>query len=223
MGPRKSWVSVRRLEWQAGARQLQGFVDGSVELGNLDGFGQVAEKARSQAVADVALHGIGRQRDDGDVRRARIVAQDALRLVAIHAGQVDIHQDHIGAALQRQRDAMACVGGRDHAQMGQEADDVFHQPQAGRIVFHVQQQGLVAGIVVGVASRFGQPRRVQRHPGGRRGHGVEFDPEDAAHADAAVHAHGPAHQFDQALGDDQADARAFLTARLLAQPVKRLE
>ncbi|MNM78965.1 hypothetical protein D3C81_908850 [compost metagenome] len=38
-----------------------------------------------------------------------------------------------------------------------------------------------------------------------------------------MHAHAAAHQFDQALGDDEADARAFLAARLLSQAVKRLE
>ena len=126
-------------------------------------------------------------------------------------------------AFQRQRDALARIGGRDHAQVGQEADDVFHQPQAGRIVFHVQQQGLAARIVAGVVARLGQRVRFRQQAGRQRGHGVEFDPEHAAYADAAVHAHAAAHQLDEALGDDQADARAFLAARLLAQPVKRLE
>ena len=57
----------------------------------------------------------------------------------------------------------------------------------------------------------------------RRGRQAQFDPEHAAHADRAFRADGAAHQLDQPLGHHQADARAFLGAGLLAEPIERLE
>src|SRR5437588_835837 len=52
----------------------------------------------------------------------------------------------------------------------------------------------------------------------RRGH---LEPEDAAVADGAFHADDAPHQFDQLLGDHEANAGAFLSARLLAETVER--
>ena len=52
---------------------------------------------------------------------------------------------------------------------------------------------------------------------------IQFDPEHAALAHRAFRADHAAHQFDQPLAYDQADAGAFLGACLLPEPVKRLK
>ena len=52
---------------------------------------------------------------------------------------------------------------------------------------------------------------------------LQFDPEDATHADRALDSDRAAHQLDQPLGHDQADAGAFLRAGFLAEAIERLE
>ena len=54
--------------------------------------------------------GIGAERDDGDVRRARVLAIEyPQRFDAADSGQVDVHQYHIGLRSTGGLDAAAAV------------------------------------------------------------------------------------------------------------------
>src|SRR5450830_963306 len=51
----------------------------------------------------------------------------------------------------------------------------------------------------------------------------QLDPEFAAHADRALHADGAAHQFDQLLGYNEANAGPFFGSSLLPEAIERLK
>src|SRR5450830_1486086 len=51
----------------------------------------------------------------------------------------------------------------------------------------------------------------------------EFEPEHASPPDGAFHADYAPHQFDQSLGHHEADACAFLAARLLSETIEWLK
>src|SRR5450830_1747962 len=124
-------------DWRS-SRHAERRVERLHELGYVDGLGQIAQEAGVEAFAHVTRQGVGRQGDDGDVRRQRIDAQQAQHLGAADAGQVDIHQDQVGLVLARQRDAEVAIDGAEHAQVAAAGDQLLDQDQVGRIVLHVQ-------------------------------------------------------------------------------------
>jgi hypothetical protein len=117
----------------------QGAVDRLGKFLEVDRLGQVAVEAHRHAALDVARHGVGRQGDDGDVRRARVGAQQLQGVGAVNVRQVDIHQDQLRQMAARHLHAQAAIPGRQQLQLGAVAHDLLDQGQVGGIVFHVQQ------------------------------------------------------------------------------------
>ena len=74
---------MRRREFECDVQRVHEFAD-------LDGLGEIPEEAGLQPLLDVARHGVGAQRDDGNVRRCRIVGEDSQRFDAADAGKIDV-------------------------------------------------------------------------------------------------------------------------------------
>ena len=110
------------------------------ELVDLDGLGQVVEESGLEASLDIAGHRVGAQRDDRDMRRRRVGAQDFHGLDSADAGQVDVHQDHLRLIGARELDAEIAVGRAQQAQVGAAGDELLDQLQVGRVVFDVEQR-----------------------------------------------------------------------------------
>ncbi len=88
------------------------------EFMDLDWFGKVAEEPRIEAFLDVAGHGIGTERDYGNMGGRRVVGQNSQRLDAADAGQVDVHQDDIRQRGAGNLDAEIPVPGSQQLNVG---------------------------------------------------------------------------------------------------------
>src|SRR3979409_2502623 len=73
--------------------KCQGHVQRVHEFADLDRLRQIAEEPGVQPSLDVARHGVGAERNHGNVRRRRVVAENSQRLDSADAGKVDVHQD----------------------------------------------------------------------------------------------------------------------------------
>ena len=177
----------------------------------VDGLAEEVVHAAGQVALPVMFAGVGRQREDGDVRvgngelRVAAVADQARGLFAIHQRHAAIHQH-------------AVVGAR--AQRVQRLFAIFHD---GHLMAHAFEQGadddLVGAHVFGAqdAQATGMARLVRgpARVGRRRAAVVQRQGEMEARADAdpAFHADTALHQFDQFLADGQAQSRAAVAAR----------
>ena len=191
------------------------------ELVDLDGLGEIPEESCLQALPDVARHGIRAEGHDGDVRGDRVFAQDFHCLDTADVRQIDVHQDHLRLGGARKLDAESPVHRGQQAQIGAARDEFLNQLQVGRVVLYTEQgaqpravRHVRWGMCGSFASFNGKLRCSSRD---------QFDPEHASRPDGAVHADCAPHQFDQALGHHEADARAFLAPGLLSETIERLE
>jgi hypothetical protein len=84
------------------------------QLLRFDGLGDVVGGAGLEALLAVALHRLGGQGDDREVGEARVLADLAGGLVAVHLGHHDVHQDDVDVrVLAEGLDALAAVLGVD--------------------------------------------------------------------------------------------------------------
>ena len=67
------------------------------------------------------------------------MTEDFHRIDAADARQVYIHEDHFGLVIAGQLDAEAPVPRAQQAHIRAAGDELFHQLQIGRIVFHIKQ------------------------------------------------------------------------------------
>ena len=81
----------------------------------VDRLGDVAVAAGGARLLLVALHRVGGQGDDHDVARRGVGLQPPGQLEAVHAGQLDVHQDQAraGTSLEH-REGLLGVAGRAH-------------------------------------------------------------------------------------------------------------
>ena len=121
----------------------------------------------------------------------------------------------------RHLDAADAIPRTQQSNVGTARNEFLDQHHIGRVIFDIQQRA---------EWRIGLQWRLRACGGlgcadGRlaRRRQVQFDPEHAALAHRAFRADHAAHQFDQPLAYDQADAGAFLGACLLPEPIKRLK
>jgi hypothetical protein len=130
------------------------------------------------------------------------------------AGQVDVHQDHIGLVDPGKLDAHAGVGCAQQMQVGAARHDQLSPvpgwpgclPHTARCALACPRDRRCAARPAGRASLATRLRC-----GGER----HFDPEHTAHAGRAVHTDQTTHEFYQPLGHHQANARALFPASLL--------
>ena len=154
-------------------RKFQRHVQRIHELVDLDGLGEIVEESGLEALLDVAGHRIGAERDDRDMRRRRVCAQDFHRFDPADAGQVDVHQDHLRLIGARELDAEIAVRRAQQAQVGAARDELLDQLQVGRIVFHVEQRAqrrAIAAPAVAPAprARLPEPQAAARSSGSTR-------------------------------------------------------
>src|SRR5580698_8452707 len=71
-------------------------VEQLAELGELDGLGEVGERAAGQQAADDAAGGVGGKDDHGDGGGDRISLELVEYLVSLQVGQVQVEQDDVG-------------------------------------------------------------------------------------------------------------------------------
>ena len=91
--------------------------EGGLEVGLADRLGEIAVEAGGQAALAIALHGVGRQRDDRHVAAAfsLALANRPERLEAVHLGHLQVHQDDVEAGCLERGEGRAAVRGDDHA------------------------------------------------------------------------------------------------------------
>ena len=120
-----------------------------------------------------------------------------------------------------QRDAAGAVLRAQQAQIRTSRDQLLDELHICPVVLDVEH-GVKCGAVRNPrrnrCGRFGSADVEMRFP-----RCVQFDPEHAADSHGALHSDRAAHQFDQSLADHEADAGAFLAARLLAEAIEGLE
>ena len=127
------WASLPRAPCEASS----GHVHRGHEGLDPDRLGQVAEKAGLESLAYVVRHGVGADGDHRDVAGQRILAQQLQRPDAADAGQVNVHQDHLGLLRASQGDAGRGVGGAQQPHVHAAGNELLDQLQVGRIVFHI--------------------------------------------------------------------------------------
>ena len=88
------------------------------ELVDLEGFGDVVQETGLEGPFDVIRYRIGAERNDGDMRRRCISAQDFQRFDPADARQVDVHQDHRRLMGARRFNAQMGVRRGEQAQVG---------------------------------------------------------------------------------------------------------
>src|SRR6476620_6111375 len=88
------------------------------QLVGIHWLGNVVARTRVEALLAVALHGLGRQRQDRQRPVLGLLADLAHGLVPVHLGHHDVHQHHreVGGALD-DLDGIAAVGGRQHVDL----------------------------------------------------------------------------------------------------------
>ena len=121
--------------------------------------------------------------------------------------------------LARHRNALQALVGADHLHIAAPRQNLFHQVHVGQVVFNVQHGAL--GLVA--APKQGHALQRQERRAARVGRGLrllELDPKLTAHAKAAFHANGAAHQLGELLGHHQPDARALGSRGFAPQAVK---
>src|SRR6266536_1330440 len=95
------------------------------------GLGNVLDAAGGKGLLDVVLHGVSGDGDDRDVPGGRILFELADEGEAIHAGQLQVHEDQVGPALLQQGNGL--LGGAD-------LEDVPHQLAVHLVVLDDQHQ-----------------------------------------------------------------------------------
>ena len=143
---------------------------------------------------------------------------------AVHAGQVDIHQDQVGLLAGRQVVTDQRVRRRQQVQVTVLADDRFHQLHAIRIILDVQQRARPFGFgAVGadlVAARGGPVGDFLFHLLVTDGY---FDPEAAADILLAFETDPAAQLFDDLACDAEADSAAVDLAEFVTEPLEGFE
>ena len=161
----------------------------------------------------ILVKGAGAEGHHLDAVPVRILAQAARRLVAVHAGHDDVHEDEVGAPSPPGIEGFDAV-----ARLSQ---DEAHRLQ------HPQQQQPVVGLVVhhqdahlalaGAQPRHPLPGRARRQLGIPAFTDRNIEPEQAALARNAGDGDIAAHQAGEAAADGEAEAGAAL-----GHPVRRL-
>src|SRR6185295_2988707 len=84
------------------------------ELAGVDRFGDVAVAAGGEHPLLVAFHGVGGEAEDDDAAHRRIFPQQPRQLQAVHAGELDVHQDQPGRELLQHVQRFLGVAGAAH-------------------------------------------------------------------------------------------------------------
>src|ERR1051325_8629012 len=102
--PMRPAPRTRSFMWRMLSRKV--LLDRSNERLHVDRLRDVPVAAGLEEAVLVAAHGVGGEGEDGDVLRPRIALHLAHDAQAVHAGEVDVHQDEVerlAAARDRQR------------------------------------------------------------------------------------------------------------------------
>src|ERR1039457_5564933 len=120
--------------------EIQRYVHRMHELTDLDWLGQIAEEPRLQALLDVARHCICAEGDNWNMGRRRVFAKESQGFDATDAGQIDVHQDHLGLVDARKLDARSSVPRAQQAHIVAACDELLDQLQVRGVVLYIEQR-----------------------------------------------------------------------------------
>ena len=186
-----------------------------------DRLGPVVGEAGAERTGNVVRHRVGRQRDAGDGRGARVGTQPAQHLEAVEIGQLHVDQHEVGPQVDGAGHAARAVGLAGDLQVGEAAHEFLHERHVHLVVLDVEDGAVARARTRGWRQR--GHRHLRRHARDAIALGRQRDGEHRAEARLAARLDGAAHALDERLDDCQADAAALDPLAFDAEPVERLE
>ncbi len=116
------------------------------QFSGLDGLGDVVIHAAGQAAVFFVFHGVGRDRDNREIRRGRVLPDDPGRLHAVHNRHLKIHEHQIHGFVFQKLHGFPAVFGRQQFQAGG-GEELLQQKPVDLVVF--RDQGAFAAQIQG--------------------------------------------------------------------------
>src|SRR5712692_8442612 len=179
-------------------------------------LGQKLSRTRGLEPVYLAGSGVRADHDHGNITGGWIALEPLQHFGAWDVGELEVQENQARAVLAGQLEPQARVHGREELDVRSVGQEPLDEPEIRKVVLDIQDDALSRERVIRMDRRRG-------HAGYRALRAGKLDPEGAALTDHALHADGPAHHFNEALGQGQAESGALHSSGLGPEPVEGRE